>query len=59
MAKITIDTDKWITQAEKAENTPLKTKEGHVSVQYISKLIRLGKLVSWHIPELRTTLVER
>ncbi len=59
MAEIVIDTDKWITQQIKAE-TYIKHNGGQgVSIQYISKLIRTGKLKSLPIPELNLVLVER
>jgi hypothetical protein len=55
---ISIDTREWITQVEKANNTIGKSGKP-VSVEYISKLVRLGKLRSWTIKELGITLVER
>lgn len=59
MAKIIIDTDKWTTQLDKAVNYP-KAKGGTgVSIQYISKLIKEGKLKSFPLPELNLVLVER
>ena len=60
MAKIVIDTDKWITQQEKATNY-VKADNGGigVSVQYINKLINKGKLKSLPIPEIGIVLVER
>jgi hypothetical protein len=59
MSKLTIDLDKWQTQQQKAECTPKKDGTGNISVQYVSKLIRLGKLKSLPIPELKIVLVER
>lgn len=55
MAKIIIDTDKWMTQAERACNHNGKK----VSIQYINKLIKQGKLISKPIPEIGIVLVER
>lgn len=53
MAKqIVIDLTKWTTQVDKA-------KERGCKPQYISELIRLGKIKSWKIPELGLHLVER
>lgn len=49
---ITIDTEKWMTQIDKAKAKGCKP-------QYISELIRLGKLKSWKIDELGLHLVER
>ncbi len=61
MAKIIIDTDKWTTQQVKADNY---IKQGNnsgvgVSIQYINRLIKEGKLKSLPIPELNLVLVER
>ena len=55
---ITIDLNKWTTQVDKARNTIGKSGDP-VSVEYISKLIRVGKLKSKYIKELGITLVER
>lgn len=49
---IVIDLGKWMTQIEKA-------KEKGCKPQYISELIKKGKLKSWPIPELGLHLVER
>lgn len=49
---ITINTGEWMTQIEKA-------KERGCKPQYISELIRKGKLESWLIPELGLHLVKR
>lgn len=59
MAKvITIDLSEWTTQVDKAANTIGKSGKP-VSIEYISKLIRKGKLRSKYIKELGITLVER
>lgn len=59
MGKIIIDTDKWTTQQDKANNYQ-KAKGGTgVSIQYISKLINKGKLKSYPIPEINLVLVEK
>ena len=58
MGKIIIDTDKWTTQQDKANNWIGKSGKP-VSVQYISKLIKKGKLKSYPIPEINLVLVER
>ena len=55
---ITIDTREWTTQVDKAANTIGKSGKP-VTVEYISKLIRQGKLKSKFIKELGITLVER
>lgn len=52
MAKIVIDTDKWITQADKA-------KLKGCSIQYINKLIKLGKLDALRLPEIGIVLVQK
>jgi len=52
MAKIIIDTDKWITQAEKA-------KIKGCSIQYINKLIKQGKINSLPLPVIGLVLVEK
>ena len=49
---ITIDLDLWTTQVRKA-------RERGVSIQYINKLIRLGKLRSLKIDEIGVVLVEK
>lgn len=49
---ITIDLDLWTTQVSKA-------RERGVSIQYINKLIRLGKLRSLKIDEIGVVLVEK
>lgn len=59
MTSIIIDIDKWTTQQKKAESyTKAKGGKG-VSIQYISKLIKQGKLESKPIEELGLVLVER
>lgn len=55
---ITINLKDWTTQVDKAANTIGKSGKP-VSVEYISKLIRSGKLRSKFIKELGITLVER
>jgi hypothetical protein len=50
--RIIIDLNKWQTQTQLA-------KEKGCSVEYICKLIRLGKLNTWKIPELGLHLVEK
>jgi len=56
---IKIDTSKWTTQQDKA-NTWIKADGSNkVSIQYISKLIKQGKLKSYRIPEIGLVLVER
>lgn len=52
MAKIIIDTDKWITQADKA-------KQKGCSIQYINKLIKQGKINSLPLPIIGLVLVEK
>lgn len=49
---ITIDFGVWTTQAAKA-------KEKGCSIQYISKLVKLGKLESFIIPVIGTVLVKK
>lgn len=49
---LTIDLNQWMTQAQKAREKGCKP-------QYISELIRLGKLKSWKIEALDLHLVER
>lgn len=58
MAKIVIDTDKWTTQQLKATGWIGKSGKP-VSIQYISKLIKAGKLQSKAIPEINLVLVEK
>jgi hypothetical protein len=61
MAKdeINIDLTKWQTITNKAAHTiGLKTGKP-VSVEYICKLIREGKLKSWKIEQLGLHLVEK
>lgn len=59
MAKIiTIDLNEWTTQVDKAANTIGRSGKP-VTIEYISKLIRKGKLRSKYIKELGITLVER
>jgi hypothetical protein len=55
---ITIDLREWTTQVDKAANTIGRSGKP-VTVEYISKLIRKGKLRSKYIKELGITLVER
>lgn len=55
---ITIDLREWTTQADKARNTIGRSGKS-VSIEYISKLVRLGKLRSKFIEALDITLVER
>lgn len=59
MAKIIIDTDKWTTQQLKAANWIRKDGNKGVSIQYISKLIKLEKLHSKPILEIGLVLVEK
>lgn len=56
---ITIDTDKWTTISDKAANTIGKQSGNPVSVEYICKLIRKGKLKSLKIEKLGLHLVEK
>ncbi len=49
---VIIDLSLWTTQANKA-------RERGVSIQYINKLIRLGKLASLKIEEIGVVLVEK
>jgi hypothetical protein len=56
---ITIDLSKWTTITDKAANTIGKQSGQPVSVEYICKLVRLGKLKSLKIDELGLHLVER
>lgn len=55
---ITIDLTKWTTQTDKAANWTGKNGKP-VSIEYICKLIRTGKLKSWKIEEIGLHLVER
>lgn len=55
---ITIDLNEWTTQVDKAANMIGRSGKP-VSIEYISKLIRKGKLRSKYIKELGITLVER
>lgn len=55
---ITIDLNQWTTQTDKAANYVSKNGKA-CSVEYISKLIRLGKLKSWKIEEIGVHLVEK
>jgi len=55
---ITIDLNKWSTIKDKAAGMVGKSGNS-VSIEYIHKLIRLGKLKSKRIDELGITLVER
>ena len=57
--KIVIDLDKWTTITSKAANTTGKQSGQPVSVEYICKLIRQGKLKGWKIDEIGLHLVER
>lgn len=56
--KITIDLDKYTTITDKAANWIGKNGQP-VSVEYICKLIRKGKLKSERIEELGLHLVEK
>lgn len=58
MSIITIDTDKWITQQEKANNWIGKSGKP-VSIQYISRLVNKGKLKSLRLDKIGIVLVER
>ena len=55
---IVINLDEWTTVTEKAANT-IGRNGSPVSVEYICKLIRKGKLRSRRIEELKLTLVEK
>lgn len=55
---ITIDTNKWTTITDKAANMIGKSGKP-VSVEYICKLIRKGKLKGWKIEPLGLHLVEK
>lgn len=59
MAKIIIDTDKWTTQQIKAVNYVKADGQTGVSIQYISKLIKEGKLKSLRLDAINIVLVER
>ena len=56
---ITIDLSKWTTQQDKANNTLKKDGNGHVSIQYISKLMAQGKLKKLELKPLNLVLVEK
>lgn len=56
--EIVIDLNKWTTQTAKASQWIGKNGKP-VSVEYICKLIREGKLKSWKIEEIGLHLVER
>jgi hypothetical protein len=56
---ITIDLTKWQTITSKANNMIGKQSGQPVSVEYICKLIRKGKLKGWKIEQLGLHLVER
>lgn len=56
---ITIDLSKWTTQQDKANNTMKKDASGHVSIQYISKLMAQGKLKKLELKPLNLVLVEK
>ena len=57
--QIVIDLSKWTTITDKAAKTIGKQTGKPVSVEYICKLIRTGKLEGWKIDELGLHLVER
>lgn len=57
--KIVIDLDKWTTQVDKAANYISKNGKEGCTVEYICKLVRLGKLKGWKIEELNLHLVEK
>lgn len=57
--KIVIDLNKWTTITDKAKTMIGKQSGEPVSVEYICKLIRKGKLKSWKIDEIGLHLVER
>jgi hypothetical protein len=57
--QIVIDLDKWQTITSKANEWIGKQSGKPVSVEYICKLIREGKLKGWKIEELGLHLVER
>lgn len=59
MTKIVIDTTQWITQQKKAETFVKADGSIGVSIQYISKLIRQGKLKSKKFDDIGLVLVER
>ena len=59
MAQIIIDTDKWTTQQDKANNYIKKDGSKGVSIQYISKLINKGKLKPLRLDDIGLVLVER
>lgn len=55
---LSIDLDQWTTQAKKAATYKTPSGKG-CSQQYISRLIKIGKLKSLFIPELGINLVEK
>jgi hypothetical protein len=55
---IIIDLDQWTIPSKKAETFPTKAGTG-CSPEYISKLIKKGKIKSWKIDELGLHLVEK
>lgn len=59
MAIIVIDTNEWTTQQKKAETFIKKDGTTGVSIQYISKLIKKGKLKSKPIDEIGLVLVKK
>ena len=56
---ITIDLTKWTTQTDKAASWMSKKEGKPVSVEYICKLVRTGKLKGWKIEQLGLHLVEK
>lgn len=58
MAKITIDTDIWVTPKQLAKELGYATQKDDCT-QRISNWIRRGKIKSKHIAELGITLVDR
>ncbi len=56
--QIVIDLDKWQTITSKASEMIGKSGKP-VSVEYVCKLIRLGKLKGWKIEQIGLHLVER
>lgn len=57
--QIVIDLDKWQTITSKANEMIGKQSGKPVSVEYVCKLIRQGKLTGWKIEELGLHLVEK
>jgi hypothetical protein len=57
--KITIDLSQWTTITDKAASTIGKQSGQPVSVEYICKLIRQGKLKGWKIEQIGLHLVEK